>query len=90
MICHCTDCQTLAGSAFRTVVPTETPEAEPVAARPVAIPSDAPRHAVEEPSPTDEPEAGEDFADWDEPEPVAGITPWRRLRRAVNRDWRTS
>lgn len=22
-ICHCTDCQTLSGSAFRTVVPTE-------------------------------------------------------------------
>jgi hypothetical protein len=22
MICHCTDCQTLSGSAFRTVVPT--------------------------------------------------------------------
>ncbi len=23
VICHCTDCQTLSGSAFRTVVPTE-------------------------------------------------------------------
>ena len=23
MICHCTDCQTLSGTAFRTVVPTE-------------------------------------------------------------------
>ncbi len=22
MICHCTDCQTLSGSAFRTVLPT--------------------------------------------------------------------
>jgi hypothetical protein len=23
VICHCTDCQTLSGSAFRTVVPTK-------------------------------------------------------------------
>jgi len=23
VICHCTDCQTLSGSAFRTVVPTD-------------------------------------------------------------------
>ena len=79
------------GPGGRRAATPETPEGEPTPATLVTPPAAGPRHALVEAAPVDEAVPGlvgtdDDIEDWDEPAPVAGVSPWRRLRRAVNRE----
>ena len=79
------------GPGRRTAAPPETPDAPPPDSALGTPPAAGPRHALDDPAPLDPaedaPPGAEDDADaWDEPEPAAGVSPWRRLRRAVSRE----
>ncbi|HEY3546492.1 MAG TPA: phospholipid carrier-dependent glycosyltransferase [Propionicimonas sp.] len=79
------------GPGRRMAAPPETPDAPPADSALGTLPAAGPRHAaLDDPAPVDPadvpPGAQDDADDWDEPEPVAGVSPWRRLRRSVSRE----